>query len=119
MNRILVLYTQSLLGAGAASTLLRDPRFDVLGSTYINRSILFREVERFKPNTVVLDEHLHNSEPRLVYDLLNCAYPPARVIVIEAEENQVQIYEHKAFQINHLKDMISAVEGKVEQFSGD
>lgn len=109
MRRIFILYTQSALGAGVASALIREPGFDISGSTYINRAILFREVDRFKPQIVIFDENLHNSEPRLVYDLFERGRSTSLVVIIEAEQNRVRLYERRAVPIEKPRDLISVL----------
>lgn len=112
MNRVLILYSQGIIGAGMASVMGRDSQVEVMSTLYVNRSIFNQDFGRFQPDVVIIDELLDRSEPALVCDLLN-SKPCIRVIVAAIEENLAYVYERHPLPIHSSKDVVLAAEKPV------
>lgn len=113
MNRVLILYSQGIIGAGMASAMGRASRAEVISSVYVNRSILNQDFDRFHPDVVIIDEQLDRSEPTLICDLLN-SKPCVRVIVAAIEENVAYVYERHSVNIHSSSDVVVAAEKPIE-----
>ena len=108
MKRVLVVHNDSPISAGVESILSHQDSLVIEGFTPANKMDLSRQIERFKPDVVVLDTSLPFSTlSRLLKLLSKC--PLIRVIVLNIEDNQVQVYDKHQVWVESASDLVAII----------
>ena len=109
VKRVLVIYSDHLLAAGVESLLTRQGNLTVMSASIHRRNLLTREIERFQPDVVVLDESLQFTDFPQLLELLK-DYPKLRVIVVDTVDNIMHIYDKHQIAVTHGNDLVSAIQ---------
>ena len=110
MKRILMVNSDLLLSAGVESLLSNEIDFGLRRIILDHEINLSDELNRFQPDTVIMDESLMMSEPSALMGLLKNR-PDMRVIVLQVRENQLQIYKRHDVPISCVEDLVAVVRG--------
>lgn len=108
-RRVLVIYSDHLLAAGVESLLTRQGNLTVMSASIHRRNLLGREIVRFQPDVVVLDESLQFTDFPQLLELLK-EYPKLRVIVVDTVDNIMHIYDKHQIAVTQGHDLVSAIQ---------
>ena len=110
MKRILMVNSELLLSAGVESLLSNEIDFGLKRIMLDNEIDLSDELNRYQPDTVIMDESLMMTDPSALMGLLKNG-PDMRVIVLQVRENQLQIYKRHDVSISCVEDLVTVVRG--------
>ncbi len=94
-KRVLVVGTNSLIGAGIESALSQEKDLDVRGVAPTSEPELIAQIWLHRPQVVVVIASLPFANPACLLNQLE-SYPRLKFIVINETNNLVQIYEKQA-----------------------
>jgi len=100
--RVLVIQSKSILAAGITSLLQQQGTFEVA---------LCEEIDRFRPDVIILDASLGPAKISSLLSLLE-VHQKLRLLVISLENNKVQVYEKQDQSINTLENLIKVIHGE-------
>jgi DNA-binding NarL/FixJ family response regulator len=92
MPRVLIAEKESLLGAAVQSFLVRQPGLEVIGISPADQAQLVQEVDRLRPDVVILGEPSQLIGPAQLLTFLR-DYPTLRVVVVNVDHSLVRIYD--------------------------
>lgn len=107
LKRVLVVFSEFMLGVGIESLLQNEKEISVQSITL--SQVLSGEFNHYQPNVVILDETVRFSDLRRVFELLQDC-PELRVMVINLQDNRVSIYDKHEILISRSKDLVSAIQ---------
>jgi DNA-binding NarL/FixJ family response regulator len=109
VQRVLIVDNGFLLCAGIQKLLARHPGLNVLSSSPKNQAELIQKIRCARPDVVVLDGLTHP------FDVANftlfSADAELRVVVVNANDNQVRIYGKREVLITRAVDLINILRG--------
>ncbi len=108
MKRVLIVTSELLLREGVESLLSREVDIKVHSTQFIDESTLAKEIDRYQPDVVILDERLEYTDLSNLFDLL-IDYPRIRVMVVNVIDNKVNVYDKSEFEVAHSYDLVSAI----------
>ena len=108
LKRVLIVTRELLLREGVESLLSREVDIKVHGTQFIDESTLAKEIDRYHPDVVILDERLEYTDLANLFDLL-IDYPRIRVMVVNVIDNKVNVYDKSEFELAHSYDFVSAI----------
>jgi DNA-binding NarL/FixJ family response regulator len=108
LKRVLIVTRELLLREGVESLLSREVDIKVHGTQFIDESTLAKEIDRYHPDVVILDERLEYTDLTNLFDLL-IDYPRIRVMVVNVIDNKVNVYDKSEFELAHSYDFVSAI----------
>ena len=108
MIHVLVLQRNLLLSSGIESLLSKDLGLIVETIALGENKNLIREIERYKPQVVVMDEKLAHSQFSILLDLLD-GFPELCVMVADEKENQVHVIDKYVVSLGRAGDLVSAI----------
>jgi hypothetical protein len=103
-NRILVVSTDTILGAGVVNILTQAKEFEVIRVDSENQNDLIMALNDFLPAAVIFSENYFNSNNFLLPYLIN-NYPNLRIITVNADDNWVHAYLTNEFFISQSSDL--------------
>ena len=109
--RVLVIYNDQLLSAGIESLLAGRMDLEVNRTTSTGNH-LTKEIRRFKPHVIVLDENLGLTNISAILDLLK-DHAKLRIIVVGIDNNLVNIYDKHQAMITRGSDLLTAIQSEV------
>lgn len=109
--RVLVIQSKSILAAGITSLLQQQGTFEVARFGYQNKGKLCEEIDRFRPDVIILDTSLGPAKISSLLSLLE-VHQKLRLLVISLENNKVQVYEKQDQSINTLENLIEVIHGE-------
>lgn len=98
VQRVLIIPSQSLLGAGIKSLLSLDNRLEIRGLDASDEDALVNEIKAYRPNIVVLDEF----EPfigSIHFRALFAHSPQLRIVGVSTESGLVRVYNKNQYTI--------------------
>lgn len=110
MKRILMVNSELLLSAGVESLLSNEIDFGLKRIILDHEIDLGDELNRYQPDTIIMDESIMMTDPSALMGLLNNR-PEMRVIVLQVRENQLQIYKRQDVPISCVEDLVTVVRG--------
>lgn len=107
-QRVLVIENESLLGAGVERLLAVEESLDVFGISPKNGIVLIQEIERFRPDVIVLDM---DTELASSAELLTCLsdFPQIRIIALRLDGSLMSVYEKEDIAIAQTSDFVAAI----------
>jgi chemotaxis response regulator CheB len=107
-QRVLVVENESLLGAGIERLLTHEDCLNVCGISPRSVSQLLYEIERFRPDVIVLDAA---TELATSAELLTCLwdYPEMRVVAVRRDGALMSIYEKQEVAITQTADFVAVI----------
>lgn len=107
-KKIVVLESDQLINAGVLSFLAAQDSFDVTGLESSDPEQVYREIESFQPDVVIIDQSSQSiSVSQLMAHFENI--PHIRTIVLSVDNNQIQICDKRQIQIEKLSDFIAVL----------
>ena len=108
VKRILILRNSLVLNSGVQSLLSKQRAFDVIGMEVHTRKELFKTIDDFKPDVIIVDdEYLVKNLAALLRFLQK--YPKTRTIILSLKGNTIQIYDTQQIQIENISDFLSVI----------
>lgn len=107
-QRVLIVENSLLLGAGVQSLLASEADLDAIGISPKDRTELIQDIERFRPEAVVLDEGMHLADTARLLTFLE-VYPELRVVVLSANSNLVRLYHKQRILVTQVSDLITVL----------
>lgn len=113
---LIVMGCHLLFGAGLQGILTRRSDIHVRGVSPVSRDELLQEIDRSRPEVVILDATVPLLNP---VDLLACleAHPSLRLLVVSLHDNVVRVYGHQQVLVTSMDDLDGLLccspEGKV------
>jgi chemotaxis response regulator CheB len=111
VKRVLVVHSNLLLEAGVESLLLREMDLVVKGISPKSREMLFSDIDHFQPDVILIDHSLLRSD-FLTSLICLSEFPEFRVIVINAENNLINVFDKRQFELTRGKDLLNALHSK-------
>ena len=108
LRRVLIVENSLLLGAGVQSLLAGQADLDVIGISPKDQAELIQEIERFRPEVVVLDEVTPLADTARVLTFLEVC-PELRVVVLSANSNLVRLYHKQRILVTQASDLITVL----------
>lgn len=108
MRRVLIMDSETLLGASVQSYLAREADLEVIGISAGDQSLLAEQIERWRPDVVILGDPGHQLEPtHLLAQFRGCSR--LRVVVLSADDNQVHIYCQQKVLMTCAADLLHII----------
>ena len=112
LKKVLVVHSDLMLGAGIENLLAREKDILVMGTSVTTN--MSSDIDKFRPNVIVLDETLSFEDLGRVFDLLKDC-PELRVMVINLQDNRVNIYNKREISISQSTDLVYAIKNNLDQ----
>ncbi len=109
--RVLVIQSKSILVAGITSLLQQQGTFEVERFGFQSKVRVCEELDRFRPDVIILDTSLGPTKISSLLSLLE-VHQQLRLLVISLENNKVQVYEKQDQSINTLENLIKVIHGE-------
>ncbi len=109
--RVLVIQSKSILAAGITSLLQQQGTFEVERFGFQSKVRVCEELDRFRPDVIILDTSLGPTKISSLLSLLE-VHQQLRLLVISLENNKVQVYEKQDQSINTLENLIKVIHGE-------
>ena len=108
VSRVLIVENQLLLGAGLQNLLTGEADLDVIGISPSSQLELVQEIRKTRPDVVLLlkDSFLTDATELLAF--LE-GYPKLRVLVVNASDQLIHIYDKQEVQVKHTTQLISII----------
>ena len=100
--------THILIGAGIYSFLAGETDLEVAGISPSDQAELIHEIRRLRPDIVVLDEDSRLVDPTNLLAWLE-GYPKLRLVVINANDNRVSIYDKQQVLTRQASDLLDII----------
>jgi chemotaxis response regulator CheB len=113
--RVLVVDNLSLMGAGIEELLKHDAGIDVLGIAGGDISELMQHVRKFRPNVIILHDQSPSSAITNILTQTGAQYP-MRIVVVEPDDNQMQVYDRDRISVAQLRDLLDVVKIAFEPY---
>ncbi len=107
-QRVLVVENESLLGAGIESLLTRETDLDLVGIASGNEADLIKIIEHSQPQVIILDEATYMTNSIRLLDLFR-NYSELRLVLVNANDNLVHIYEKRKLLVSQAADLADIV----------
>jgi DNA-binding NarL/FixJ family response regulator len=108
VQRILILDHLMLVGAGIQTFLTGEADLDVIGISPDNQESLAQEVNRLRPDVIILDEASRLAGPIKLMFLLK-DMPKLRIVLISANDNRVRIFRKEETQLCQATDIFGII----------
>jgi hypothetical protein len=99
LTRVVILQSDKLLNAGVQSLLSTKADVEVIGIAHSDESYA-SILERTQPDIVIMDENV------LCANMSAYLYPEMRTIVLSLGDNQMQVYDRRIIEVDHLNDFL-------------
>ena len=110
MKRVIVVLTESVIGRGVESILLREMDLNVTGVPFIDEKALIDRIEKSQPDVVIMDESLIFGRKIDLLSLLRSGLS-MRFLVLSNQDNRINIYNYQEILVTQSTDLISAIRG--------
>lgn len=104
-RRVLVATKEMLLGAGIESLLIGQKELDFIGIISNSNIELIKKINRLKPEVVILDENMYLLSAKELLAYMD-KWPEMRLVVVSANENRMQVYNKRQFQVTQSMDLV-------------
>jgi hypothetical protein len=110
-QRVFVVESELLLGAGVASLLSRESDLQVIGIMPDDEAALVEQIKRCEPDVVVLNEATYLIEATTLLALLP-DYPELRVLVLSASDDKVQVFDKHQIMVTDAVGLAKLIKGQ-------
>jgi DNA-binding NarL/FixJ family response regulator len=107
-ERILIVNEDTLLAAGLKSLLSRHPGLDVVALTPSGPAELIGELERFRPDMILLACGGPVTSPSELLGMLG-EYPLVRVVAVSCDCNTAYVYDRVPVTVVALGDLLALI----------
>lgn len=108
MQRVLIVESELLLGAGVESILAGHTGLDVAGISPCDQAVLVEEIRVFRPDIVVMDVVTRfASATNLLALLEDC--PKLRVLVMSVDDNRICVYDKREVLVTQVRDLLDII----------
>ena len=108
MQRVLIIENQMLLGAGVQTLLAGEADLDVIGISPFNQEGLAQEINRLRPDVIVLDDTSRLADSTKLLSLLKDS-SKVRIVVISANHDLVRIFNKRETQLCRASDLFDII----------
>ncbi len=115
MRRVLMVRTNLAVDVGLAGLLRQEPDLEVHSVTYKNQTTFLRDITRFQPNVILLNEDGPVS-PAQLHKLLAgvLSRSSMRIVVINIRSSVIDVYDSHGRQqvvVTHINDLKACIRG--------
>ncbi|RMF00029.1 MAG: DNA-binding response regulator [Chloroflexi bacterium] len=107
-HRVLVVDENSMFSNGVQLLLVAQKTLEIIGTVPVDLSLISAEIERLHPDVLVLNEKMVSSQSNLIFSLLK-NHPTLRVIALNLEGNQINIFDNRQVMVKSFSDLVSAI----------
>lgn len=107
-HRVLVVDENSMFSNGVQLLLVTQKNLEIIGTVPIDLAVITAEIDRMHPNVVVINEKIVSSQSNLIVTLLK-TYPTLRIIALNLEGNQINIFDNRQVVVETFDDLVSAI----------
>ncbi len=107
-QRVLIVENELLLGAAIESLLTREVDLDLVGLASSNEADLSKAIGRSRPQVVILDEATYPSNSLKLLNFFR-KHPELRLVLVNATNSLVHIYDKRNISINNPDDLAEAI----------
>ncbi|NLG71838.1 MAG: hypothetical protein GX495_07340 [Chloroflexi bacterium] len=108
MKRILIIHGNRLLSLGVESLLAEVQGLVVKGIAYAASNRLASELNRFRPDMLIVDQSLLLADRPFVLDLIE-EHPDLPIMTLDMHRNVLHIYQKSEITVSCKADLIAAI----------
>ena len=106
---MLIAVQANVLATGIESLLKSADDLSVNRIAFSDKNVVLAEIDRLQPTVLVLDEAQTLAQVMPLLELLR-VHPDLKIMVVNAENNVVQVYERRELFLKAGTDLVQAVQ---------
>ncbi len=112
--RVLILDEETVFRNGIEALLAQHAGLEIIGSAAVNSATATAEIERIRPDVVILNEQFAAARTHLVMNLLN-TYPDLQIVALSLDHNRISVYSRQEVHVTTTNDVVSVLTGGRKQ----
>ena len=111
MKNVLIAVQANVLATGIESLLKSADGLSVNRIAFSDKNVVYAEIDRLQPTVLVLDEAQALAPVMPLLEIFK-VQPGLKILVVNAENNVVQVYERRELSLEAGTDLVLAVQSR-------